>query len=90
MDIHEKPYILPLASTLGRALSLVIEDEIRASRDHTWRDEPFPYVMAERIARDTRLMELIEAGAFATIDGGSEDLREWCELLVEIRSASMA
>ena len=81
VDTNEEPFMVPLASTVNRALELVVEDDIRRTQDEFWSDEPFPENLAERIAQDVRLMELINAGAFADIDGGTEDLQEWCELL---------
>ena len=80
LDAVEAPFITPLASTLNRALELIVEDRILAARDGEMR-EVFPTVMAEAVAQDTRLMQLIDAGAFHDLGGGVDLDEEWLERL---------
>ncbi len=85
VDSNEEVFIEPIASTLSRALELVVDDQIRRSQEHGWPGEPFPEHFVERIAADTRLMELIADDAFARFENELD--REWLDLL---RSAAPA
>ena len=82
VDANEDPYLLPLASTLNRAVHLVVTDEIRAAQDHTWHDDPFPDNMVAEVAKDARLIQLLQGGAFADRPGMTADSLAWCDALL--------
>jgi hypothetical protein len=83
LDAVEAPYIMPLASSFDRALALIVEDTIYA--DDEFR-EAFPYVMVESVAADTRLMQLIDAGAFHALGGGADVDDECLDMLRQARA----
>lgn len=72
---------MPLASTVNRALELIVQDCILAAGNDS--REPFPYDMAEVVALDTRLMQLIDTGAFHSLGADLEE--EWLDMLREAR-----
>lgn len=83
VDTNEEAYIMPLASTLNRGLALLVDDEILFARDQGRVEPPFPDNAVEKIRQDTRLMQLIEADAFASIGGDRTLTQEWYDMLAE-------
>ena len=83
LDLNDAPHIEPLASTVNRAVELIVQDCILTGGDYESR-EPLPIELADDIARDTRLMELIDAGAFHAL--GVEVAEEWLDMLRAARA----
>ena len=50
--------------------------------------EPFPTGVIDEIAADKELMDLVHAGAFDTLDGGTDACREWLQSLREAEPLS--
>lgn len=84
LDVNDAPIVLPLASSFNRALELVVENRIQAVRGDETR-EPFPYVMADTVACDTRLMQLIDTRAFHDMCPGAALEPEWLDMLCTTR-----
>ena len=83
LNAIEAPYTMPLASTCNRALTLMVEYWIR---DIDGEADAFPLEMIPDIVRDTRLMQLIDGGAFDFLaDGGAPVSDEWLEDLARQR-----
>ncbi len=80
VDTTGPPCIMPFASTLNRALELLVEDEITTARGVDM-DDGFPFNVAHLVTQDARLMRLLRDGAFDDIGGGMIAEPEWCALL---------
>lgn len=81
VDTNEEPFVLPIASSLSRALYLVFKREQRLALEE-FNDEPFPYDVISEIREDKELIKMLATDSFANLDGPSAEFNEWVSLLM--------